>query len=57
MFHMIIRKGRDEVVAMIILGLQSQRNVLLLITTLLDRRDKVLRQQLALLVELVIGSL
>jgi hypothetical protein len=54
---MIIRKGRDEVVAMIILGLQSQRNVLLLITTLLDRRDKVLRQQLALLVELVIGSL
>jgi hypothetical protein len=53
---MIIRKRRDKIVAMIILGLHPEFNPLIH-TRLLGRLHKVLGKQLALFIEIVSGAL
>lgn len=56
MLYVVIRKRGHEVVAVVIVLLEAQADVLV-IACLLGRREEVLGQQLALLVEVVTGSL
>jgi len=54
--HMVVGKARHEVVAVIVIGLHSERDAVL-VAGLLCRSDKVLGEKLTLLVEVVAGTL
>lgn len=56
MLHMVVCKGGDEVVAVVVVGLEAHVDALV-VSGLLGRLDKVLREELLLFVEVVAGAL
>jgi len=54
--YMVVGKARHEVVAVIVIGLHSERDAVL-VAGLLCRRNKVLGKKLTLLVEVVTSTL
>lgn len=55
-FHVLVREGGHEVVAVVVVGLHAQVDALV-VACLLGRGNEVLRKQLLLLVEVVAGTL
>lgn len=56
MLHMVVCKGSNEVVAVVVVGLKPYVNALV-VPRLLGRLDEVLGEQLLLLVEIIAGAL